>query len=140
MGASYIHECDKCGYTFHTSGPWEFYRDREGKLKDYGHPAPRSREAEALGIKGLYGEMYCHICDKVRKIILVEFKNPSDDSLSVWTGRCEPEEKYMKEGAIKCTKCGNKNLIFEVEGFGIEEISCPRYKDGKIKGRLEWIS
>jgi len=37
MGASYIHECDKCGYTFHTSGPWEFYRDREGKLKDYGH-------------------------------------------------------------------------------------------------------
>jgi len=36
MGASYIHECDKCGYTFHTSGPWEFYRDREGKLKDYG--------------------------------------------------------------------------------------------------------
>ena len=45
MGASYIYECDKCGYTFHTSGPWEFYRNREGKLKDYGHPSPKSREA-----------------------------------------------------------------------------------------------
>ena len=140
MGASYIHECDKCGYTFHTSGPWEFYRNREGKLKNYGHPVPFSREAEVLGIKGLYGEMYCHICDKVRKIILVEFKNPSNDSLSVWTGRCEPEDKCKKEGAIKCPECGNKNMIFEVAGFGIEEIPCPRCKEGKIMGRLEWIS
>jgi len=140
MGASYIHECDKCGYTFHTSGPWEFYRNREGKLKNYGHPVPFSREAEVLGIKGLYGEMYCHICDKVRKIILVEFKNPSRNSLSMWTGRCEPEDKYKKEGVIKCPKCGNKNMIFEVVGFGIEEIPCPRCKEGKIMGRLEWIS
>ena len=140
MGASYIHECDKCGYTFHTSGPWEFYRNREGKLKDYGHPIPMSEEAKTQGIKGLYGEMYCHICDKVRRIILVEFKNSSSDSLSVWTGRCEPEDKYKKEGAIKCPKCGNKNLIFEVEEDDKEEIICPRCKEGKIKGRLEWIS
>jgi hypothetical protein len=35
MGASYIHECDKCGYTFHTSGPWEFYRNRTISTSDY---------------------------------------------------------------------------------------------------------
>ena len=140
MGASYIHECDKCGYTFHTSGPWEFYRDHEGKLKDYGHPGQKSKEAELLGIKGLYEEMYCRICDKVEKIILVEFKNPSNESLSVWTGRCEPEDEYKKEGAIKCSKCGNKELILEVEKDDKEEVSCPRCKEGKIRGRMEWIS
>jgi len=137
MGASYIHECDKCGYTFHTSGSWEFYRNREGKLIKFGHPIPISEEAKTLGIKGLYGEMYCYICDKVRRIILAEFKNPPNDSISMWMGRCEPEEKYKKEGAIKCTKCGNENLILEMEKEGI---FCPRCKEGKIKGRLEWIS
>jgi DNA-directed RNA polymerase subunit RPC12/RpoP len=137
MGASYIYECNKCAYTFHTSGPWEFYRNHEGELKDYGHPAPNSKEAKLMGIKGLYGEMYCNICDKVSKIILVEFKNPSKSSLSVWTNRCEPEDKYQNEGAIKCPECGNKNLILQVEE---KEIFCPHCKEGKMKGRMEWIS
>ena len=46
MGAGYIYECGKCAYTFHTSGPWEFYRNHEGELKDYGHPSPNSKEAK----------------------------------------------------------------------------------------------
>ena len=33
MDAWFTHKCDKCNYELHTDGPWEFYRDKEGKRK-----------------------------------------------------------------------------------------------------------
>jgi hypothetical protein len=59
MGSWYKLKCDNCGYSVNTSGPWEFYRDSEGKRKPYGHPVPTSKEAEESGIHGLTGELYC---------------------------------------------------------------------------------
>jgi len=70
MGAAYSHTCNECGHVVRTSGPWEFYRDKEGKRKPYGHPAPTSREAAEAGIYGLSAELYCPECGKTYDIII----------------------------------------------------------------------
>ena len=138
MGAGFIHKCDKCGYSVSTSYPWEFYRDSKGKRKPYGHPVPTSEEARQCGIYGLSGEVYCPNCDKTFDLILVEFKEVSQDSLSVWGSRCEPKDEFKKEGAVKCPECGGINLILEpVEN---REVTCPRCNKGKLVGHMEWIS
>lgn len=48
MGGFWDCVCDNCGYKVETSGPWDFYRDTEGKRKTYGHPKPYSREAKDI--------------------------------------------------------------------------------------------
>jgi len=121
-----------------TSGPWEFYRDSEGVRKPYGHPVPASEEARRRGIHGLSGVLYCPDCDRVSDLILVEFKKPSQDGLSVWAGTCEPKDEFKTKGALACPNCGNKKLVLEpVEG---REVTCPRCKEAILEGRMEWIS
>ncbi len=138
MGAWYSHKCDNCSYEVQTDGPWEFYRDKNGKRKPYGHPIPCSTEAEESGIAGLSGSLYCSKCDHVSEMILVEFKKPTNEKLHVWDGRLEPEDKYKKEGAVKCPKCGNTDLLF---GENNEiEFKCPRCKKGKFKSTMTMIS
>jgi len=97
-----------------------------------------SEEARQRGIYGLSGELYCPNCDEVVDLILVEFKKPSQDSLSVWGGMCEPRDEFKDEGAVKCPKCDNRNLILgPMEDRGV---TCPRCKEGKLVGEMEWIS
>lgn len=138
MGAGYIHKCDKCDFSVHTSGPWEFYRDDKGRRKAYGHPDPISEEAESNGIYGLSGNLYCPDCNKTFDLILVEFKKASMDGLSVWSNKCEPKDEYKQDDAVKCPDCGNKNLILEYNEN--MEVICPKCKEGKLVGKMEWIS
>jgi cytochrome c-type biogenesis protein CcmH/NrfF len=137
MGAWFTHKCDKCNYEVHTDGPWEFYRDKEGKRKMYGHPVPASKEAEESGIAGLTGHLYCPQCDTVSEVILVEFKTPTKDSMDVWSGRAEPHEEYKKLDAVKCPKCGNTDLIL---GDDQEPLSCPQCENGKLIGAMTMIA
>jgi len=138
MGAQYSHTCNKCGYSVTTSGPWELYRDRQGERRWYGHPVPLSDEAKKRGIHGLSGTVYCPSCDERCDLILVEFKKPSHDSLSVWSGKCEPLDEFKEKGAVKCPRCGHSDLILgPVED---REITCPRCKEGRLVGKMDWIS
>ena len=76
MGAHYTYRCEACGHEVSTSGPWEFYRDEQGRRQAYGHPVPCSKEAARRGVYGLSGELYCPTCDRVFDLVLVEFKQP----------------------------------------------------------------
>jgi len=138
MGAGFKHICSSCGYSIETSGPWEFYRDRGGNRHPYGHPCPVSDTAAESGIYGLSGEVYCPTCDKVFDVVLVEFKEPSQNTLSVWSGRCEPAEKFKKKGAVQCPQCGDSHLILgpEMETKSL----CPRCQKGVLEGTVVWIS
>jgi len=138
MGAGYIHECDKCGYSVSTSGPSEFYRDSTGERKPYGHPSPISKEAKKCGIYGLSADLYCPNCDKNFDLILVEFKKPSKDGIGVWTGGCEPKDEFKGKNAVKCPKCGSTNLVLGPDED--RKITCPRCKEGRLVGKMEWIS
>lgn len=138
MGTVYYHKCNFCGYTVHTSGPWEFYRDDRGEVKPYGHPEPISEEAEISGIHGLTGVIYCHHCDETFKIILVEFKKPTYDKIKLWLGQCEPLDEYKNEEKIKCPKCGSINVFFGFEKN--EKITCPRCREGKFISKIKFIT
>lgn len=138
MGSLYTLRCDKCGYSVRTSGPWEFYRDESGTRKPYGHPAPCSREAARRGIYGLSADLYCPACDSVSDVILVEFKQPSSESLSVWGGQCEPMDEYKREGAVRCPNCNNQRMTLSGDESG--EVSCPRCSGGVLRGRMDLIA
>ncbi len=138
MGAGYVHKCDRCGHSVETSGPWEFYRDAEGKIKEYGHPGPVSREAEDAGVYGFTAILYCPTCDKTFEAVLVEFKEPCKFVPGAWTGRCEPKEEFTRPNAVKCSQCGKVDLLL---GPAKENPpTCPRCKQGKLVGQMEWIS
>jgi hypothetical protein len=138
VGASYVHICDGCGYRVRTSGPWEFYRDDEGRVRDYGHPAPVSKEAIEAGIHGLMGRHYCPRCDKVSRVIVVEFVEPYRGRGSVWLEGAAVKPEYKREGAVKCPRCGAIELILEPAEEGGPP--CPRCRGGTLVGTMEWIA
>ncbi len=138
MGSMYRHSCDNCGYSFKTSGPWEFYRDGGGQKKPFGHPIPMSAEAAQRGIYGLSANLYCRQCDRAFDLVIAEFKQPQRSGLDVWSGAAEPKDEFKREGAVKCPVCGNRQLL--LEGNEAAEPTCPRCKSGRLVSQREWIS
>lgn len=135
MGTGYEWKCTACGYKIETSGPWEFYRDKRGIRKPYGHPTPISREAKRRGIYGLSASMYCPACDTVADSILVEFEAPEKDSLAIWSGRARVKQQY-EHGEPTCMQCGGILYLVLPE----DEITCPRCNKGIFEGGIAWIS
>jgi hypothetical protein len=117
MGCWSKYRCTKCGLEITTSGYWEFYRDKNGTCKPYGHPSPISAEATKQGCKGFYIEWYCSQCKEIRNVILKEFEQPCFDSpygqLSmtdrVFNFSCDKCGDVLKEDLKKenCPVCGN---------------------------------
>jgi len=138
LGAFHEFTCNNCGYKISTSGLWEFYRDDQGNLQDYGHPVPRSREAREKGVYGLYGNFYCPTCDQTQKIICIEAKEPIYDRFDLWTFSFEPIDEYKDSFEIKCPVCNNTQLLLEPD----EEnpVKCPRCKKGNFELTYEIIS
>ncbi len=135
MGSCYRFTCDHCGFSFNASGPWEFYRDRAGTLKHYGHPIPASEEARAAGVYGMYGRFFCLNCEHEVEIILREARSPVRDSLLLWMGAYEPKERVG--GDYRCPCCSGKNILLFPEDPPHE---CPHCVAGRLIGVLEWIS
>ena len=130
MTEKYKYKCDNCGYSFYTSGPWEFYLDSEGRRKPYGRPKPISQEAKERGIYGLEADVYCLNCSKVFNIILTEFKKPISHITEMLTKKLKPKSKYTKPRKAKCPGCGESRLTIELdEEWGV---LCPRCKTGKL--------
>ncbi len=138
MGAGYTLHCNACNYSVETSGPWEFYRDENGRCHEYGHPVPVSEAAAERGVYGFFGKLYCSTCDKVVDVILVEFKEPCRDHYLIWLGDHEPQEKYLDEDAVRCPVCENRFLILEPDNDHAP--SCPRCGKGVLIGGMEWVS
>lgn len=137
MGAKFVHQCDNCGYSVSTSGPWEFYRDNNGNLKPFGYPGPMCEEAEQRGIYGLYAELYCPSCDEVRTVVLFEAEKPSNPASSANGSMPAPRNEFKRRHAPRCPECGNTHLLFTP---ATKEVICPRCKKGKLVGKMEWIS
>lgn len=97
-----------------------------------------SYEAKKRGIYGLFGTLYCPSCDEMFDRILVEFKKPSHDFLSVWLGKCEPLDEFKQKGAVRCPRCGGLNLV--LGAMKDREIACPRCIEGKLVGSVEKIT
>jgi len=141
MGSFNDFKCNKCGFSFPTSGPWEFYRDKKGNIKPYGHPVPSSAEAKKAGIAGLNANVFCLTCmESINNFILVEYKKPVKDPIKkvlMWAGVEEPKEEYRQKPV--CPKCKKSNWLLEPVS-GRDKIICPRCKKGKIRGECTIIT
>ena len=147
MGATFMHECNRCEYLIWTSGPWEFYRNILGVRKPYGHPGPISTIAKKHGISGLCGECYCPKCDKNYDIVLIEIKRPIRNRWrgpSIWeiSKNVAAYKNRIKEvWDKKCPKCGYPDILPEFLGLNEEkEIICPKCKEGILQGKVFEIS
>jgi Zn finger protein HypA/HybF involved in hydrogenase expression len=130
MGFFYQLVCKKCSFNRNTSGPWEYYIDKKGQMKSYGHPMPCSVEAAKRGIWGLTAEVFCKQCCGVYKIILVEFKKPVLELAQVWIARPEGKDDY-EHGSIYCPNCNSIDLVLSPDE-NEAPIICPKCKKGQL--------
>lgn len=119
MGSTHTFVCRKCGKTTSTSGPWEYYRDKASRRRNYGHPLPISETAEKRGCCGLWAELYCKKCKKTFKVILFETRRRNVDIWDEW--------ERIKIDQVKCPKCGRKNMVLEMQKG--DKVICPRCND-----------
>jgi len=133
LATGYTFACSHCGHTVGTSGPWEFYRDSQGKVQPYGHPVPFSEEAEKAGVWGLLGDVFCPSCNKTEKIILEEYVRPVENSFKVWARKVTVLPKYKT--APCCPDCGGPLYLGDLEGQ-----SCPLCGKGCFEGGAAWMS
>ena len=138
-------KCNKCNYSVEISGSWEYYRDEKGERKQYGHPVALSEEAAEAGIYGHSTNVYCSRCDRIFDVISYEYVRPyKKGHRRFFSFRLLPKlpkikEKYIKNDAIKCPKCGNIDLVIP-EADIIRIVKCPRCNNGKMIPKEEWMS
>ncbi len=139
MGACFAIKCKNCSFDAKTDGPWEFYRNTQGDMQDYGHPCPVSEEASEHGIDGLYANMFCPRCGKVSKVVLVEYEIPRESAFDLWLHADEDIDGYLEQNPMKCARCGCEDLLLEPPEED-EKIPCPECREGVLSGELEWVS
>lgn len=120
MATYYQWKCESCSYMVETDGPHEFYIDSHGQRQRYGHPLPRSDEAEKAGVSGLTTVAYCPVCDEVHEVVIEQF-DPPRNFITCWLGA-----HNLIEPA--CPECGN-TLLDE-----LPDVPCPRCASGKFTG------
>lgn len=136
MGSWYTYSCNKCGKTYKTSGPWEFFRDKKGRIKQYGHPVPLSREAEKAGVHGLTGNVLCLDCgQEARGLVLCEYKSPVKDEykLRMWAGQVELKDKSKKQ-VPQCPGCGSEKMVLSPPRDRRKKLKCPGCGKGNLDG------
>ena len=159
MPVDFKFECEKflCGYYFTTSGDWEFYRDKEGNKKQYGHPSALNEEAERRGVWGYSAFMHCLDCDNKSEIIVSEIPNCFREKGFVWEWPwrnrvwfrifyylLSRSYKIERKLNVKCPHCESLNLISHSESWEayklkekIQKVSCPKCKEGFLKWQRE---
>jgi hypothetical protein len=135
MATFWHHQCDACGYEFDTSGPHGFYRDRAGRLADFGHPLPSSREAAEAGVAGFYGRMWCLQHDVNVEVVIREFCEPADRFAGIWMPGAHPEKRVM----IACPSCGDDEPVMGDRPLG-PGIRCPKCVGGRIGCEVRMVS
>jgi hypothetical protein len=136
MGSWYTYSCDKCGRTYNTSGPWEFYRDKKGQIKQYGHPVPCSKEAEEAGVQGLTANVLCLDCGREsRGLVLCEYQSPVKDEYKfrMWGGMVKLK-KGTEEKDPQCPGCGSPKILLSPSPDRRRKVKCPSCKKGHLKG------
>jgi len=103
-----------------TNGPHEFYVDAQGEHERYGHPVPRSEEAEEAGVSGLTMVAYCPVCDEVHEVVIKEF-DPPRNFVTCWLGA----HTLIEPTCPECTS----TLLEE-----LPDVPCPRCAHGKFTG------
>jgi DNA excision repair protein ERCC-4 len=115
---TYQYSCNHCNHFIETSGPWPYYGKNSGKFCWESHINNVSGP-----IHGLIAKIYCPVCDKEKKYIIVEYETPLKALDDIWLQGI-PEKTRMT-----CYKCKNPVFLVLPEG----SVKCPRCKKGKFE-------
>jgi DNA excision repair protein ERCC-4 len=114
----YQYSCDYCSHSVETSGPWPYYGKNIGRLcrEDY-----MNKISEP--IYGLLAEIYCPVCDKEKKYIIVEYETPLNAIDAIWL------QGIPGKARMTCYKCKSPVFLVLPEG----SVKCPRCKKGMFE-------
>jgi hypothetical protein len=106
-----LHDPNEWASSFSAIGFSQFYKNRAVKRKRLSQPVLMGEEGKKQGVYGLGVDLYCPYCDEMFDFILVEFESSGPGSSLAW-GEINLEE--FEVDPMKCPKCGNRELIFEI--------------------------
>jgi len=112
-------KCNNCDYEICTSGNHEFYRDKNGHRKPYGHPVPASAEAKEAGVKGFTVDWYCPECRQIKDVIVREFYEARKHNY--WGA---PKDASVQHEPL-CPKCSTELQ----QDLGLDTV-CPKCNEG----------
>jgi len=106
-----LHDPNDWASSFSELGFSQFFKNRAVKRRRFGQPVLMREEGKKQNIYGFGAELYCPYCDEIFDFILLEFENSGAPSSPGW-GEINLEE--FEEDLMKCPKCGNRELGFEI--------------------------
>jgi len=115
---TYEYSCSHCNYFIETRGPWPYYG------KDIGKFCHKDHTGSARGlIHGLIAQVYCPVCDKEKKYVIVEYKTPLNAIDEIWL------KGFPSKTRMTCYKCKNPVFLTLPEG----SVKCPRCMKGTFE-------
>ena len=106
-----LHDSNDWASSFSALGFSQFYKNRAVKRRRFSQPFLMGEEGKKQNVYGFGAELYCPYCDAMFDFILLEFENSGVGSSLGW-GEINLEE--FEEDLMKCPKCGNRELVFEL--------------------------
>ncbi len=106
-----LHDPNEWASSFSAIGFSRFYQNRAVKRQRFSQAVLMGEEGKKQGVYGFGAELYCPYCEEVFDFILIEFENTEAASSFAW-GEINLEE--FEVDLMKCPKCGNRELVFEL--------------------------
>ena len=106
-----FHDPNEWASSFSAMGFSRFYKHRTVQRQRFSQPVLMGEEGKRGGVYGFGADLYCPCCDGMFDFILVEFETSGFASSLAW-GEINLEEFGVD--LMKCPKCGNRELIFEL--------------------------
>jgi len=115
---TYRYSCSHCNYFIETNGPWPYYG------KDTGSVCHKDYTGSTRGpIRGLIAQVYCPVCDKEKKYVIVEYKTPLNAIDEIWL------KGFPSKTRMVCHKC-KKPVFITLPG---KPVKCPRCRKGTFE-------
>ena len=106
-----LHDSNEWASSFSAIGFRRFYKNQAVKRQRSSQAILMGEKGEKEGVYGFGVDLYCPFCDGMFDFILVEFENSGSGSSLAW-GEINLDE--FEVDLMKCPKCGNRELIFEL--------------------------
>ncbi len=106
-----LHDPNEWASSFSAIGFSQFYKNRAVKRQRFSQALLMGEEGKKQGVYGFGADLYCPHCDEMFDFILIEFESSGAGSSLAW-GEIDLEE--FEVDLMKCPKCGNRELVFEL--------------------------
>jgi predicted nucleic acid-binding Zn ribbon protein len=115
MPFGYVWTCDQCNHSIITAGLFTFRIDKNGNRIRCGHPVYSEADRKAVKV-GASRDAYCPKCGEIKDVVVYIFA----DRKKKFPAICEICHTKVKEN--------------------LENVPCPKCKDGHFRETGRWMS